>query len=86
MYISCGSLPDAQTVFDGIPAAKRDRVAWHTMMSGFAQCGKVAEALELCNSMQCHGMDADCVTWTVLFTACMKAKALTMGKSLHTGI
>ncbi len=36
MYVKCGSMEDAQRVFNKIPS--RDRVTWTAMIFGFVKC------------------------------------------------
>ncbi|XP_024529084.1 pentatricopeptide repeat-containing protein At2g13600-like [Selaginella moellendorffii] len=62
MYAKCGSLVDAQRVFDSMP--HRDVVSWTVLMSGYADCGDGDKVLELFAGMKlklgqpCCALDA----------------------------
>eukprot|EP01018_Ginkgo_biloba_P028363 Gb_34253 [translate_table: standard] len=49
MYVKCGGLENARTVFDKM--SERDVVSWNAMISGYAQGGHVDEALKLFQNM-----------------------------------
>eukprot|EP01018_Ginkgo_biloba_P031232 Gb_01322 [translate_table: standard] len=49
MYAKCGSLEDAQKVFEKMP--RQDVVSWTTMIGGYAQKGHVDEALDFFQKM-----------------------------------
>lgn len=50
MYAKCSaSVDSACRVFDEMP--NRDVVSWNAMIAGFAQCGRVERAVEMCREM-----------------------------------
>ncbi|XP_042497391.1 pentatricopeptide repeat-containing protein At1g74600, chloroplastic isoform X2 [Macadamia integrifolia] len=68
MYSKCGSIDDARKVFDWIE--KPDLVTWTSMIVGYAQHGKGAEALRLYKLMIKEGMIPDSVTFVGVLSAC----------------
>ncbi|RHN53470.1 putative tetratricopeptide-like helical domain, DYW domain-containing protein [Medicago truncatula] len=49
MYAKCGSLVDAQMLFDEIP--QKDLCSWNTMISGYANVGRIEQARKLFDEM-----------------------------------
>lgn len=86
MYAKCGGVSDAFAVFDSIPPHQRDVVAWTTILKTLIQHGKVEESMEMLDEMLQSGTKPDLVAWSVLFSACGKAKAATLGKKLFDSI
>ncbi|XP_043705766.1 pentatricopeptide repeat-containing protein At1g74600, chloroplastic [Telopea speciosissima] len=68
MYSKCGSIDDARKVFDWIE--KPDLVTWTSMIVGYAQHGKGAEALGLYKLMRKEGTIPDSVTFVGVLSAC----------------
>lgn len=60
MYAKCGSLGDAQKVFDEMP--QRDLCSWNTMIKGYAKVGKVEDARKLFDEMP----ERDGFSWTAM--------------------
>lgn len=97
MYAKCGSIMDAQNVFDRI--SHRNVISWTSMLTAYAQQGEAEEALELYQQMKEEGLSPDHVTFVSLLQACgmlsdeegslivdgqpLKVKSLSMGKVLH---
>ncbi|KAH8970653.1 hypothetical protein BDL97_02G099300 [Sphagnum fallax] len=50
MYTKCGSMEDAQRIFNKIPS--RNVVTWNAMILGQVQCGQGQKSLELFQQMQ----------------------------------
>ncbi|KAG0631017.1 hypothetical protein M758_1G221100 [Ceratodon purpureus] len=68
MYAKCGSMEDAQQVFDQM--SERNVVAWTAMITGCAQHGRCREALEYFEQMKKEGIKPDKVTFTSVLSAC----------------
>ena len=62
MYVKCGSLRDAQKVFDEM--RERDLCSWNTMISGYAKVGKFDEARNLFDEMP----ERDNFSWTAMIS------------------
>ncbi|KAK9902940.1 hypothetical protein M0R45_001453 [Rubus argutus] len=62
LYAKCGSLLDAQEVFDEM--AERDLCSWNTMISGYAKVGKLGEARKLFDEMP----ERDNFSWTAMIS------------------
>lgn len=56
MYVNCGSLEHARSVFDTVP--KRDVVFWSAMITGYVQFGHSQEAIKLFQQMQEEDVEA----------------------------
>lgn len=61
MYTKCGSMMDAQRVFDGLP--HRDVITWNAIITGYAQHGQGLLALQLYAQMQKEGVSPDARTF-----------------------
>lgn len=68
MYVKCGSLSDADNVFD--KWVHRDVVTWNTLISGYAHHGDYTSALQHFDNMQHEGFKPDEVTFLCLLSAC----------------
>ncbi|CAM6030174.1 unnamed protein product [Sphagnum balticum] len=84
MYAKCGSIEDAQKVFDRMPT--RNVVSWNAMILGYVKCGQGQKALELYRQMQSSGVQPDSVTFVGLLNACASAVALEEGRGVHEQI
>jgi pentatricopeptide repeat protein len=84
MYAKCGSIKDASSVFNMIPA--RDVVAWNAMILGHVKCGQGQEALQLSQQMQQEGVVPDSVTYVGILSACASVAALEEGSRVHKWI
>eukprot|EP01018_Ginkgo_biloba_P006435 Gb_28586 [translate_table: standard] len=71
MYAKCGSIENAQNVFDKMP--ERDVVSWTAMIKGYGMHGCGKEALNLFEQMQKSGMNPDHVTLVGVLSACCHA-------------
>ncbi len=60
MYAKCGSMEDAQRVFNKMPS--RDVITWNAMILGHGKCAQALKALELFSQMQQEGVKPDSVT------------------------
>ncbi|KAJ8750220.1 hypothetical protein K2173_014135 [Erythroxylum novogranatense] len=81
MYVKCGSMEEAKSVFDGI--VEKDVVSWTSMINGYILSGDVRKALVLCKAMQIEGIRPNSVTIASLLSACASLKYLNDGRCLH---
>jgi pentatricopeptide repeat protein len=81
MYAKCGSLEDAWTVFNRMPA--QNVVTWNTMILGHVQCGEGQKALGLFQEMKQEGVDPNSMTFVGVLNACASVFALEEGRSVH---
>lgn len=97
MYAKCGSMADAQTVFDGL--CERDVVSWTTMLRGCAQKGQGNAVLQLFLRMREEGVSPNDWTLVSAIQACcsladkedpvpvggelLKVASMQKGKALH---
>ncbi|CAM6035145.1 unnamed protein product [Sphagnum compactum] len=68
MYTKCGSLEDAQRVFNIMPS--RDVVTWSAMILGHVKCGQGQNALKLFRQLQQEGVQPNSVTFVAVLNAC----------------
>lgn len=73
MYANCGSLVEAQKVFDLL--SNRDVVSWNAMIAGFSQQGRGQQALHLYDQMRKDGVMPDDWTYVSLLSACSSLAA-----------
>jgi pentatricopeptide repeat protein len=64
LYIKCGSLADAQRIFNFL--STRDVVSWSTLISGYAFYGHEHIAIDLFHQMQYEGILPNIVTWNAV--------------------
>lgn len=97
MYAKCGSILDAQSVFDGL--SERDVVSWNAMLAAYVHDGQAEEALRLYGKMFSDGVSPDDRTFVSVLQACgvlaegekgclvlgffVKPKSLGTGKAIH---
>eukprot|EP01018_Ginkgo_biloba_P022100 Gb_10157 [translate_table: standard] len=84
MYAKCGSIENAQKVFDKMH--KRDEVAWNGMITGYAQNEHGEEALKLFRQMQQSDIEQDHFAFIGVLKACASLLALEQGKQVHSHI
>ncbi|XP_068655443.1 pentatricopeptide repeat-containing protein At4g19191, mitochondrial-like [Aristolochia californica] len=77
MYAKCGSVHDAQIVFDSMRA--RTVVSWTTLIAGYALNGKSEEALNLFLKMLNLGLEPNHLTYLAVLQACVHAGLLEKG-------
>ena len=68
MYAKCGSITEAEKVFDKI--SNPDIVSWTAIISGYAQHGLVKDALQHFSRMEQSGIKANAVTLLCVLFAC----------------
>ncbi|XP_024519991.1 uncharacterized protein LOC112342430 [Selaginella moellendorffii] len=95
MYSKCGSMEDAQKVFESM--RQRDVISWTSIISGYAQAGEAEFALKLYSRMQDEGCGPDRVTLLAALKACAslaegekdgpsRQKWLEQGRAIHSKV
>ncbi|KAH7365096.1 hypothetical protein KP509_18G008700 [Ceratopteris richardii] len=68
LYAKCGSLQDAQKVFDKLPI--RNEVTWNSMITGYANHGSLNSAEKFLSDMQKHNLNPSASTYNSVFAVC----------------
>lgn len=68
MYAKCGSITEAQKVFQRIP--NPDTITWTAVISGYAQHGLVEDAIQVFKRMEQIGLKPNAVTLLCVLFAC----------------
>ncbi|GMH28671.1 hypothetical protein Nepgr_030514 [Nepenthes gracilis] len=84
MYGKCGSMKDAQKVFDIMP--DRNVVSWTSLIAGYSQNGQEETALKLYFDMLRSGFVPDQYTFGSILKVCSSVSDATLGKQLHAHI
>nr|WDD38948.1 DOT4 protein [Fagopyrum tataricum] len=80
MYAKCGSMEEAQLVFDDSPT--RDIVSWNTMIGGYSKNNSPDKALDLFLKMQ-HEVLPDNITMACILSALSSLSAFEQGREVH---
>lgn len=81
MYGKCGSLDDAEKVFDEM--RERTAFAWNAMIGAYVSNGEPASALAVYRKMRVEGVPVDLYSFPVLLKACGKLRDIRSGAELH---
>ncbi|KAF7809067.1 pentatricopeptide repeat-containing protein [Senna tora] len=81
MYVKCGDIRDARSVFDELSTA--ELVSWTAMIVGYTQRGHPEKALELFTDEKWAGLMPNSLTIASLLSACAQLRNTTIGRSLH---
>jgi pentatricopeptide repeat protein len=84
MYVKCGDLGRAREVLRELP--RRDVVSWSALIAGYAERGKIGDALRCLEHMQREGLSPNAVTFACLLKACASIGALDKGQEIHRSI
>ncbi|KAF9621817.1 hypothetical protein IFM89_028255 [Coptis chinensis] len=89
MYSKLGRVDQARKLFDEIP--EKDLATWNSMIVGYSQNQRPAEAIELFQHMQSEckckiGIKPDGITMVSLIDACSQLGTLGLGEWLHAYI
>ncbi|KAK6289680.1 hypothetical protein POUND7_001221 [Theobroma cacao] len=84
MYAKAGRIHEAREIFNCLP--ERDVVSCTAIISGYAQLGLDADALELFRRLNLEGMSANYVTYASVLTALSGLAALDLGKQVHNHV
>ncbi|WCJ30929.1 Tetratricopeptide repeat (TPR)-like superfamily protein [Euphorbia peplus] len=68
MYVKCGSMVEARSVFDGM--SERDVISWTSMINGYALSRDSRSSLALCRMMQKDGIRPNSVTIASILSVC----------------
>ncbi|GAB2211368.1 hypothetical protein Droror1_Dr00024680 [Drosera rotundifolia] len=80
MFIKCEDADKAREVFDRME--KKDIVAWGAMMAGYAQNGRLSEALELFECMKQQKIKSSDVIISSVLTACAQLGSIEIGERI----
>jgi len=84
MYSKCGSLKDAQNVFDKIPY--KNVASWNAMIGCYGKCGMVDSSLELFKRMQEEGLQPNEVSFTCILSACSHSGLVQKGLEIFSSM
>lgn len=84
MYAKCGSLVEAQQVFDQLP--NRNLISWNTLIAGYTEHGRGDDALNHFEKMQLEGMCPDTSTLNCSLKACGLVGSLVRSQEVHADI
>ncbi|KAH6557158.1 hypothetical protein KP509_1Z131000 [Ceratopteris richardii] len=84
LYAQCGSLTEAQQVFDTL--LERDEPAWASLIVGYVRSGKFQHAFELFDQMQAAGVPPGRHIYSALIKACSARKLLDKGRIIHVDL
>ncbi|KAJ8421981.1 hypothetical protein Cgig2_007559 [Carnegiea gigantea] len=82
IYGKCGSLRDAQMVFDVMP--ERNALSWTSLIAGYSQNQQEKTAMTLYFDMLCSGFMPDNYTLGSVIKACTSTGDINLGRQLHT--
>ncbi|KAK1319031.1 putative pentatricopeptide repeat-containing protein [Acorus calamus] len=77
MYSKCGSIEEAETVFDTLP--HKDVASWNSMINGYAMHGLCERALEVFSRMVEEGVRPNSITFACMLNACSHAGKVDAG-------
>jgi pentatricopeptide repeat protein len=80
MYVKCGSIQEARTVFDNLP--EQNVVSWNTMIAGYAKYGYVDEATNLFVKIPVR----DVVSWNAMIAGYVQNGYLDEAVKLFQGM
>jgi pentatricopeptide repeat protein len=84
MYAKCGSMEDAQRVFNKMPS--HDVVSWNAILGGCAMHGHGNEALKHFEQMCEEGVQPDDITFVCLLSACSHADLVDEGMRCYASM
>lgn len=84
MYIKCGEMEDAHSVFQAIPSP--DDVAWTAIISGCVENGEEDLALSIYHRMRQSDVRPDEYTFATLIKASSCLTALEQGRQIHANV
>ncbi len=84
MYAKCGSVEDAQGVFNKMPS--RNVVTWNAILGGSAMNGHGNEALKHSEQMCEEGLQPDDITFICLLSACSHAGLVDEGMHCYASM
>eukprot|EP00250_Pteridium_aquilinum_P020349 c24790_g10_i2 orf=358-3252(+) len=81
MYAKCGSIGEAERVFDGL--TNQDVVSWGALVSGYVQHEHGLPALELFEKMQQTAVQPGKVVFLSVLKACTIINSSVLGRQIH---
>ncbi|XP_008804951.2 pentatricopeptide repeat-containing protein At4g14820 [Phoenix dactylifera] len=84
MYCKCGSLADAQKIFEEMPS--RNVITWTSMITGCAVHGDGRSALALFDQMKAEGVEPNRVTFVGLLYACSHTGLVEDGRRIFNSM
>ncbi|CAK9178788.1 unnamed protein product [Ilex paraguariensis] len=81
MYLDCGSVSEARTVFDQMPS--KDSISWTAMLRGYVKKGGFNEGLKLFRQMNVDDIKPDAIAISSILPACARIAAHKNGKEIH---
>ncbi|GMJ05865.1 EMBRYO DEFECTIVE 3141 [Hibiscus trionum] len=84
MYSKCGSIEDAQWVFDDMP--EKTTVGWNSIIAGYALHGYSEEALSMFYVMRDSGVKMDHFTFSMIIRICSRLASVEYAKQAHAGL
>ncbi|MCO5558407.1 hypothetical protein L7F22_011988 [Adiantum nelumboides] len=81
MFAKCGSLVEAQDIFDDLPFP--NVVLWNTLLSGYLDHGMFDEALVCYGRMKSQSLPGNPITYVCILKACANAGFLELGQEIH---
>uniref|UniRef100_A0A2P2QLM2 Uncharacterized protein MANES_06G119200 n=1 Tax=Rhizophora mucronata TaxID=61149 RepID=A0A2P2QLM2_RHIMU len=84
MYGKCGSIEDAQYVFDEMP--EKNTVGWNTIIAAYALHGYSEEALDMYYEMRDSGVKLDHFTFSIILRLCTRLASLELAKQAHAAL
>ncbi|XP_031488526.1 pentatricopeptide repeat-containing protein At5g50390, chloroplastic [Nymphaea colorata] len=84
MYGKCGSIKDAQLVFDEMP--KKTVVGWNSIIAAYALHGYSEKAMDLYYEMQHLGVKMDHFTYSMVVRLCVRLASHEHAKQAHAGL
>ena len=86
MYMKCGSIRNAENVFNSIvdkSSIRGNAVIWNVMISGYVSNVCFAQASMLFIKMMVYGIKPDYSTMVSLFSLCSESQDIEFGKQIH---
>ncbi|KAL0418445.1 UNVERIFIED_CONTAM: Pentatricopeptide repeat-containing protein [Sesamum radiatum] len=80
MYVKCGCLDLAQTIFN---ISLRDKVSYNILIIGYSQTSKCLNSISLFKEMEEVGLNHDGISYTGVLSACANISAIKEGKQIH---
>ncbi|KAH7434013.1 hypothetical protein KP509_07G096900 [Ceratopteris richardii] len=82
MYFKCGSIIDAQEVFEECPC--KDIVLFSTLVVGYSEQGYFEDVLRCWDQLVAEPLDPDVLTLVHCIKACASLRDLDKGREIHT--
>ncbi|PKA51610.1 Pentatricopeptide repeat-containing protein [Apostasia shenzhenica] len=80
-YCKLGLIEDAELIFYRM--MDKDEVTWNVMISGYVDDGQIDRALDTCHQMRRNNLRFDCVTLSLIISACSFSGKLALARACH---